>query len=141
MAGARDRRRVPGLGLAAAWTTPGARATLRGVAYDEDVAERLRDLLEGQKGVSEKRMFGGLAFLVNGYMAVTASGHGGLLLRCDPGRSGELCALPKVERAVMRGRAMDGWLRVGAEAILTDEQLEEWVAIGVTYARSLPPRP
>ncbi|HEU5002030.1 MAG TPA: TfoX/Sxy family protein [Actinomycetota bacterium] len=108
------------------------------MAFDEAVAERVRDLLEGQSGVSEKRMFGGLAFLINGNMAVSASGQGGLLLRCDPEASDEICARPHVERAVMRGRAMDGWLRVGAEALATDEELQGWVRIGVAYARSLP---
>lgn len=107
------------------------------MAYDEALAERLRDLLEGQPGVNEKRMFGGLAFLINGNMAVSASGHGGLLLRCDPARSEEYCDRPHVERAVMRGREMDGWLRVGAGALGTDEQLREWVEIGAGYARSL----
>lgn len=108
------------------------------MAYDEGLAERVRDLLAGQQVVSEKRMFGGLAFLVNGTMAVSVSGHGGLLLRCDPARSEEICAHPHVRRAVMRGREMHGWLRVGVEALRTDEQLQEWVALGVGYARSLP---
>ena len=108
------------------------------MAYDEDLAERLRECVAGEKGVTEKKMFGGLAFLINGNMAVAASGQGGLLLRCDPADSDKLTAKPSVERMVMRGRAMDGWLRVEAPAIKTDKQLSTWVSHGVNYAKSLP---
>jgi TfoX/Sxy family transcriptional regulator of competence genes len=83
-------------------------------------------------------MFGGLAFLINGNMAVSASSHGGLLLRVDPVQTDALVSEPHAQRFVMRGRAMDGWLRIDADALETDDELERWVGRGVTYARSLP---
>jgi TfoX/Sxy family transcriptional regulator of competence genes len=110
------------------------------MAYDEELAERLRELLAGERDVSEKRMFGGLAFLIAGNMAVSASGRGGLMVRVDPTRSDELVAQPHVERMVMRGRAMDGWLRVDAAAVQGDDELRSWVRLGAGYARSLPPK-
>ena len=110
------------------------------MAHDDDLADRVREVVATEKHLSEKRMFGGLAFLINGRMAVAASGAGGLLLRCDPERTDELVAAPGVGRFVMRGREMDGWLRVDAGAVGTDEALREWVAHGVRYAASLPPR-
>jgi TfoX/Sxy family transcriptional regulator of competence genes len=110
------------------------------MAYDEDLANRIRDLIASEIGVSEKKMFGGLAFLVNGNMSVSASGRGGLMLRVDPDDSDALVAKPHASRMVMRGREMDGWLRVDAEGIKTKRQLERWVARGVGYARSLPPK-
>lgn len=110
------------------------------MAYDEELAGRLRDLLAGEANCTEKRMFGGLAFLVNGHMAVSASGHGGLLLRCDPEDTDLMVHEPGVSRFVMRGREMDGWLHVGPEAVGSDADLERWTAVGVTYARSLPPK-
>ena len=85
-------------------------------------------------------MFGGLAFLIGGNMAVSASGQGGLLLRCDPEETETLVSQAHVGRFEMRGRAMDGWLRVDAEAVESRDDLERWVAIGVDYARSLPPK-
>jgi TfoX/Sxy family transcriptional regulator of competence genes len=108
------------------------------VAYDEDLAGRIRELIAGDAGVREKRMFGGLAFLVNGNMAVSASGQGGLLLRVDPDMTEELLAKPHAERFEMRGRSMSGWLRVDPDGVTTKRQLERWVARGVQYARSLP---
>jgi TfoX/Sxy family transcriptional regulator of competence genes len=108
------------------------------VAYDEDLADRIRQQLGHLDGVTEKRMFGGLAFLVNGNMAVSASGQGGLLLRADPHETAALVTEKGVDRFEMRGRAMDGWLRVDPSAAGTDEQLERWVAIGTAYAASLP---
>jgi TfoX/Sxy family transcriptional regulator of competence genes len=110
------------------------------VAYDEDLAERIRELLATDHDVAEKKMFGGLAFLIGGNMAVSASGQGGLLLRCDPEETESLVSQPHVGRFEMRGRAMDGWLRVDAEAVERREELERWVAVGVDYARSLPPK-
>jgi TfoX/Sxy family transcriptional regulator of competence genes len=110
------------------------------MAYDEALAERIRSLLDGQGDVTEKRMFGGLAFLVGGNMSVSASGQGGLLLRCDPEDTDALVTQPHVGRFQMRGREMDGWLRVDADAVETPNQLERWVAVGVDYARSLPPK-
>ncbi|HZT64669.1 MAG TPA: TfoX/Sxy family protein [Acidimicrobiales bacterium] len=110
------------------------------MAYDEDLADRLRELVSAEKGLSEKKMFGGLAFLIHGNMAVAASGQGGLLVRCDPAQTDALVARPHADRFEMRGRQMDGWLRVETEGVRTKRQLERWVAEGVTYARSLPPK-
>jgi TfoX/Sxy family transcriptional regulator of competence genes len=106
--------------------------------YDEDLADRIRDLVSGQPGLTEKKMFGGLAFLIRGNMAVAASGQGGILVRVDPEQSGKLVSTTKAEPMVMRGRAMDGWLRVDAEHVREKRQLAAWVKRGVTYARSLP---
>ena len=108
------------------------------VAYDEDLAERLRELLRGEEGLTEKRMFGGLAFLINGNMSVSASSQGGLLLRVAPAETEALLTKAGAEAFVMRGRAMDGWLRVAPEALRTKRDLERWVKRGVGYARSLP---
>jgi len=108
------------------------------MAYDEDLANRIREALGDQDGVVEKKMFGGLAFLIGGHMAVSASGQGGLLLRCDPAETDAIVAREHASRFEMRGRAMDGWLRVAPEAVESRRELEGWVAIGVAYARSLP---
>jgi TfoX/Sxy family transcriptional regulator of competence genes len=110
------------------------------VAYDEVLANRIRELLAGEPNVTEKKMFGGLAFLIGGHMAVAASGQGGLMLRCDPDESDALIAATHASKMVMRGRAMDGWLRVADDGIKTRRQLEPWVKRGVEYARSLPPK-
>ena len=110
------------------------------MAYDEGLAERVHEMLAKRRDVVEKKMFGGLAFLIGGNMSVSASGQGGLLLRCDPEETDALTSEPHVRRFEMRGRAMDGWLRVDAEAVETREALERWVAVGVDYARSLPPK-
>jgi TfoX/Sxy family transcriptional regulator of competence genes len=110
------------------------------MAYDEDLANRLRELVSSEKGVTEKKMFGGLAFLINGNMAVSASGQGGLLLRCDPEETDALVEKPHAEAFVMRGRAMDGWLRIEPEGVKTKRELQNWVKRGVGYARSLPPK-
>ena len=110
------------------------------MAYDEELADRIREIVQDEDGLSEKKMFGGLAFLVGGNMAVAASGQGGLLLRVDPERSEEYVDGSTVDRMVMRGREMDGWLRVGEAAVATDEELRRWVGIGVAYAGSLPPK-
>ncbi len=110
------------------------------MAYDRDLANRIRELLAEEVGVVEKAMFGGLAFLIGGYMSVAVSGQGGLLLRCDPAETDELRAKPHAGPFEMRGRAMDGWLRVGAEGVASKRQLERWVSRGVAYARSLPPK-
>jgi TfoX/Sxy family transcriptional regulator of competence genes len=110
------------------------------MAYDEVVADRLRECLQDEPNVTEKAMFGGLAFLVNGNMAVSASGKGGLLLRVDPTHTESLVAKPYARRFEMRGREMDGWLRIDAEGVKTSRDLKKWVTIGVKYARSLPPK-
>jgi TfoX/Sxy family transcriptional regulator of competence genes len=110
------------------------------VAYDEDLANRIRELMAGEPGVTEKRMFGGLAFLVAGNMSVAASGQGGLMVRVDPEETDALLAEPHARPLEMRGRPMDGWLRVDDDGVRTQHQLEPWVRRGVAYARSLPPK-
>ena len=111
----------------------------REVAYDEDLADRLRVALSAEDPV-EKRMFGGLAFLVAGHMAMAASGGGGLLLRNAPTDADVHVEADGVERFVMRGREMDGWLWVAPSAIETDEQLRHWVGVGVAHVHTLPPK-
>jgi TfoX/Sxy family transcriptional regulator of competence genes len=108
------------------------------MAYDEDLANRIRELIAGDPDVTEKRMFGGLAFLIGGNMAVSASGQGGLMVRVDPADTDALVSKPHARPFEMRGRAMDGWLRVDAEGVRTRRELEPWVSRGVAYARSLP---
>ncbi len=108
------------------------------MGYDETLAERIRSELDGQPDVSEKKMFGGLAFLVGGKMAVAASGQGGLLVRVDPQHSDRLVATGKARPMEMRGREMSGWLRVDAEDVRTKRDLVKWVELATTYARSLP---
>jgi len=107
------------------------------MAYDEELADRLRAALGDQPALTEKRMFGGLGFMVEGHMAVAASGQGGLMVRVEPATSDELVDGVLVERVVMRGRAMDGWLRVATEAVGDEEALRSWVARGVAAARAL----
>jgi TfoX N-terminal domain len=116
----------------------GARRTIALVAYDEDLADRIRDLLAAERGVKEQKMFGGLAFLIGGNMAVAASGQGGALVRVDPRESDRIVNTTNARPMEMRGRQMDGWLRVAPEDLRTKRQLQKWVTIGTTYARSLP---
>lgn len=110
------------------------------MAYDEDLANRVRELICAEQGVSEKRMFGGLAFLIGGNMAIAASGEGGAMIRADPQQSDALIATTTASLVEMRGRAMPGWLRVSSDDLRTDDQLSPWVERGVGYARSLPPK-
>ena len=110
------------------------------MAYDEELAERLREVLATEPGLTEKRMFGGLAFLIGGHLAVAASGRGGLLLRCDPARTEALVAQPGAGPFVMRGKEMDGWLHVQSSAVTDDTALREWVRNGVEFVRGLPPK-
>jgi TfoX/Sxy family transcriptional regulator of competence genes len=110
------------------------------MAYDEDLAGRIRELIARDPDVTEKRMFGGLAFLVGGNMAVAASGQGGLMVRVDPEATEALLAEAHARPFEMRGRAMQGWLRIDTEGLRTKRQLEPWVKRGVEYARSLPPK-
>ena len=110
------------------------------MAYDEVLADRVRAIVEVQNGFSEKRMFGGLAFLIHGNMAVSASSRGGLLLRVDPAQTDHLVQRPGAGRFQMRGREMDGWLGIDPAAVQTDRELEQWVSIGIAFARALPPK-
>ena len=108
------------------------------MAYDEALAGRIRDLVAGEPGLAEKKMFGGLSFLVGGNMAVAASGQGGLLVRVDPAESDALIESSPAYLMEMGGRLMAGWLRVDSEHVESDDALAEWVERGVSYARSLP---
>jgi hypothetical protein len=108
------------------------------VAYDEELADRIRELVGSEPGLTEQKMFGGLAFLIGGNMAVAASGQGGILVRVDPAQSDRLVATTNARLMEMRGRQMQGWLRVDPEDLRTKRQLAKWVERGTTYARSLP---
>jgi TfoX N-terminal domain len=110
------------------------------VAYDTDLANRIRELLAPQPGVDEKPMFGGLAFLIGGHMAVAVSSKGGLMVRVPPGDTEKLLERAHVSPMVMAGRETRGWLRIAAEGLKTKRQLESWVTRGAGYARSLPPK-
>jgi TfoX/Sxy family transcriptional regulator of competence genes len=108
------------------------------VAYDEDLADRIRDLIGPEPNLEEKKMFGGLAFLIGGNMSVAASGQGGLMVRVDPEQTDALLEKPHAKPFEMRGREMQGWLRVDTEGVRTKRELEPWVRRGLEYARSLP---
>lgn len=111
------------------------------MAYDEELAHRIREQLQDVSGVTEMRMFGGLAFLVGGHMAVAASGQdGGLMLRVPPEQTTELVSKPHAGPMVMRGKEMSGWMRVEAAGVKRDADLKRWTQIGVRYASSLPPK-
>lgn len=110
------------------------------VTYDLELAERLRERLAVEPDVAEKRMFGGLAFLVAGHLAVSASGRGGLLVRCDASDQAALEEDPRVSPFVMRGRPMTGWVHVGVDGSASDQDLDGWLDHGLAFARSLPPR-
>jgi TfoX/Sxy family transcriptional regulator of competence genes len=108
------------------------------VPYDEKLADRIRELLSGETDLTEQKMFGGLAFLIGGNMAVAASGQGGVLVRVDPAQSEKLVATTNARLIEMRGRRMQGWLRVAPDDVRTKRHLAKWVRLGATYARSLP---
>ncbi|HET7386783.1 MAG TPA: TfoX/Sxy family protein [Nocardioidaceae bacterium] len=108
------------------------------MAYDERLADRIGDVIAGEAGLTQQRMFGGLAFLIDGNLAVAASGQGGMLVRVDPDEADALIDGERVAPMVMRGRAMRGWLRVVIDP--ADPELEQWLVRGVRYARSLPPK-
>ncbi|MDZ5622327.1 TfoX/Sxy family protein [Nocardioides bizhenqiangii] len=108
------------------------------MAYDEALADRVRALLDGAPLLTEKKMFGGLGFMVGGNMAVAASGQGGLLVRVDPAEGDHLLATTAARPMEMRGREMSGWLRVDSDDLASDDALEEWVQRGASYAGSLP---
>jgi hypothetical protein len=113
---------------------------LTGMAYDQELAERIRRFIGGDPDLTEQKMFGGLAFLIGGNMAIAASGQGGAMIRVDPQQSDALVATTTASVAEMRGRPMPGWLLVGSDDLRTDDQLAPWVDRGVGYARSLPPK-
>lgn len=108
------------------------------MAYEEELADRIRELIGGQSGLSEQKMFGGLAFLIDGKIAVAASGRGGLMVRVDPMEGEKLLSTSSAEPMEMRGREMSGWLRVSADDVRTKRQLARWVKLGTAYAASLP---
>ena len=108
------------------------------MAYDEELADRIRQLTAGEAGLTEQKMFGGLAFLIGGNMAVGASGQGGILVRVDPAQSDALVAATSAHPMEMRGRQMQGWLRVDADDVRDEAELAKWVELGAAYARSLP---
>lgn len=110
------------------------------MAYDEELANRIRELLAEVEAVSEMKMFGGLAFLVNGNMSVAASSQGGLLVRVAPAATDELLAKPHASLAEMGKRHMRGWLRVAPEGMRNKRDLAAWVKRGVEHARTLPPK-
>ncbi len=110
------------------------------MAYDEDLANRVRELIASDPDITEQRMFGGLAFLIAGNMSVAASGQGGLMVRVEPDATEALVAKPHARPFEMRGGPVEGWLRVDPEGLRTRRQLEAWVRRGVAYARSLPPK-
>jgi hypothetical protein len=109
------------------------------MAYDEDLANRIRELTAGERA-EEKQMFGGLAFLINGHLAVAASGRGGLMVRVPPGDTAKLLEREHVEPMVMAGREARGWLRVATDGVKTTRQLQSWVKRGVDHAKTLPPK-
>jgi TfoX/Sxy family transcriptional regulator of competence genes len=110
------------------------------MTYDEELADRIRFVVEGEPGLSEKKMFGGLGFLINGNLAVSASGQGGLMVRVDPSAFESLLAEPGVEHFEMRDRRMNGWLHVDVSAVEGERDLRRWVNLGVAFAGSLPPK-
>ena len=113
------------------------------MAYDEELAERIRPMVHAalpDAPVTEQKMFGGLAFLVGGHMAVAASGQGGLMLRCDPADTARLVGEVGASPFEMRGKEMDGWLRVTSDAVADDAALSRWIEVGTSYAGSLPPK-
>jgi hypothetical protein len=110
------------------------------MAYDVDLANRIRELLAQQQGIDEKQMFGGLAFLIGGHLAVAVSGKGGLMVRVPAEDTDKLLQRDHVSPMVMAGRETRGWLRVNADGVKTKRQLQSWVTRGVGYASGLPPK-
>jgi TfoX/Sxy family transcriptional regulator of competence genes len=110
------------------------------MAYDKALADRIRELVAGEAGIGEKRMFGGLAFLVDGHLAIAASGQGGAMVRVDRADTEKLLAKGPAEPMVMRGKELDGWVRIPSEALRTTAQLSRWTDRALTYVRTLPPK-
>lgn len=111
------------------------------MACDEQFVNRVRARFADEPDLVEKKMFGGIAFLVGGHMAIAASGRGDLMVRVEPEETAELVARPGVSRMVMQARELDGWLRVTEEACAQDDDLDEWVTRGLEYVHDLPPKP
>jgi hypothetical protein len=118
-------------------TAPRTAAQAHGMAHDQELAERIRRLIGSDPDLTEKKMFGGLAFLIRGNMAIAASSQGGAMVRVDPAQSDALVATTKATHVNMRGRDMPGWLWVSSDDLRTADQLASWVEIGTGYARSL----
>jgi hypothetical protein len=110
------------------------------MAYDEDLAERIRGLIGEDPELTEKKMFGGLAFLIAGHIAIVASGQGGAMIRVGREQCEALIGTTSATTVEMRGREMPGWLRVGSADLGTDGELSPWVDRGIACARSLPPK-
>ncbi len=110
------------------------------MAYDAELANRIRFMVGTGPGVTEKKMFGGLAFLIAGHLAISASGQGGALVRVDPSESADLTETTPATVAIMGGRPRPGWLRVSSDDLESDEQLGEWIGRALGYTRSLPPK-
>ena len=115
--------------------------TVGAVTYDEALAARIRELLAGEADLTEMKMFGGHAFLLGGNMAVAASGQGGIMVRVDPESSDQIVSTTAAQPVEMRGRPMQGWLRVATADVRTKRQLAKWVQLGTTFARTLAPKP
>ena len=120
------------------WATVAAASYARPMAYDETLADRVRAFLEGAPLLTEKKMFGGLGFMVRGNMAVAVSSQDGLMVRIDPAEGDHLVATTAAYPMEMRGRELSGWLRVDADDLASDDALAEWVRRGASYAGSLP---
>lgn len=110
------------------------------MAYDERLAERLRDLLADEEAITERQMFGGLAFLAHGHMSVAASRTGGLLVRIDPAESDAALARTHVTRMEMGGRTVDGWVLVAPDGLRTKRQLASWVERSLRFVKAFPPK-
>jgi TfoX/Sxy family transcriptional regulator of competence genes len=110
------------------------------MAYDEDLANRLREQLAGEDGITEKKMFGGLAFLLNGHMSVSASRSGGLLVRSDPAETDAALARPHAKLMQMGRRTIEGWIIVAPEGLVSEPELASWVQLSVLYVKTLPPK-
>ena len=110
------------------------------MAYDEDLADRIRELVSGQANLTEKKMFGGLAFLIGGHMAISASGRGGVLVRVDPRDTDKLVSSSNAQIAIMQ-RTANGRVAPGRSRTRTHEvSAGQMGTIGTAYARSLPPK-
>jgi TfoX/Sxy family transcriptional regulator of competence genes len=110
------------------------------MAYDEVLAQRIHDLLDGEPGSTSRKMFGGLGFMIDGHMAVAAGSSGALMVRADPGDAERWVDGDAINPMEMRGRPMAGWLLVSSGELADDAQLQLWVDRGVAHVRTLPPR-